>query len=545
MHWIWPIAIVLLTLVLIFMIPQHVVRTAIGNCTRADGTKSGRRKRREIKHLLEFILSVLSIPALIVGIHIGIFMLMDKFYVGSIPTEWVDEIERADTDEGEVGEALTKFTDWQEQQRKIFHSAATPWHDVLRKNWLFLAADIVLMGILLYWVIGPLFIGLVSNYREGIERRHRHYVWIDQERAEESNTEHEFSVGATASSSEKVQRLVNVPTSNTHQEVESPYASMHDFIMEISQAGFLEDLFRGLELPTKPMTKSLKEHGETQFNSVSAESIKGFTADTNIDLRGALRHQIARRTSYMERLREKENELNTLLLSQQDSEENSGVNDAPKLLALKNQIKELNQEISKIPSTDTDDSMAHNRLEQPYPSNQAVLFCLMDASGSMGRDSKEIAKRFYILLYLFLKQSYDHVKVVYIRHHTSAQEFDEDGFFRSRETGGTVISSGLQLMHEIIQERFRGPSFEIYAVQVSDGDNWDGDSPYCCNLLKDKILPSLHYFTYVETTQVEEQTLWQAYQAIEADYDNFTMQQIDHPTAVYPLFRDIFNKQLA
>ena len=544
MHWIWLIAIVLLTLVLILMIPQHVVRTAIGNCTRADGTKSVRRKRREIKHLLEFILSVLSIPALIVGIHVGIFMLVDKFYVESIPTEWVDEIERADTDEGEVGEALAKFTDWQEQQRKILHTAPTSWHDALRKNWLFLAADVVLMGILLYWVIGPLYIGLVSNYREGIERRHRHYIWIDQERAEESTNEHEFSDSTNIDSSAKMQRPVNAHTSDTHQEIESPYAYMNDFIMEISQAGFLEDLFRGLELPTEPMTDSMKEHMETQYNSVSDESIESFTADSNTDLRGALRHQIARRASYMERLREKENELNTLRLSQQDSEENSGNDDTSKLLALENQIEELKQEISEISSVDTDDSMVHNRHEQSYPTNQAVLFCLMDASGSMGKASQEIAKRFFILFYLFLQRSYDHVKVVYIRHHTSAQELDEDGFFQSRETGGTVISSGLQLMYEIIQERFRSPSFEIYAVQVSDGDNWDGDSPYCCDLLKDKILPSLHYFVYVETTQDGEQTLWQAYQAVKVDHDNFTTQQIDHPTTVYPLFRDLFDKRV-
>ena len=97
-------------------------------------------------------------------------------------------------------------------------------------------------------------------------------------------------------------------------------------------------------------------------------------------------------------------------------------------------------------------------------------------------------------------------------------------------------------MDEIIQERFQNPTSKIYAAQVSDGDNWDGDSPRCCDLLKDKILPLLQYYVYVETSQDNEQNLWQAYQAVRADHNNFTTQHIDHPTTLYPMFRDLFYK---
>ena len=78
------------------------------------------------------------------------------------------------------------------------------------------------------------------------------------------------------------------------------------------------------------------------------------------------------------------------------------------------------------------------------------MFCLMDVSGSMDEARKDLAKRFFILLYLFLTRHYEKIDVVFIRHHTQAQEVDEENFFHARETGGTVVSSALVLMDEII-----------------------------------------------------------------------------------------------
>ena len=104
------------------------------------------------------------------------------------------------------------------------------------------------------------------------------------------------------------------------------------------------------------------------------------------------------------------------------------------------------------------------------------MFCLMDVSGSMDEERKDIAKRFFILLYLFLTRNYERIEVVFIRHHTIAKEVDEDEFFHSRESGGTVVSSALKLMQEIIRERYPLTEWNIYAAQASDGDNWDDDS---------------------------------------------------------------------
>ena len=88
-----------------------------------------------------------------------------------------------------------------------------------------------------------------------------------------------------------------------------------------------------------------------------------------------------------------------------------------------------------------------------------------------------MAKRFYILLYLFLSRTYKNVDVVYIRHHTQAKEVDEHEFFYSQETGGTIVSSALKLMDEVVQARYDPAQWNIYAAQASDGDNWADDSP--------------------------------------------------------------------
>jgi hypothetical protein len=161
----------------------------------------------------------------------------------------------------------------------------------------------------------------------------------------------------------------------------------------------------------------------------------------------------------------------------------------------------------------------------------------------MNEERKDIAKRFFILLYLFLERNYESIDVVFIRHHTTAKEVDEEEFFYSRETGGTVVSSALELMHEIIEERYPTSQWNIYAAQASDGDNWEGDSPACSEILVNKIMPCLQYFAYVEITAYEHQSLWYEYEKVKANYPNFAMQDIAGLTSIYPIFRELFSKQ--
>ena len=171
------------------------------------------------------------------------------------------------------------------------------------------------------------------------------------------------------------------------------------------------------------------------------------------------------------------------------------------------------------------------------------MFCVMDVSGSMDEQRKDLAKRFFILLYLFLTRNYEKIEVVFIRHHTRADEVDEDTFFHSTESGGTVVSIALELMDQIITQRYDPSAWNIYAAQASDGDNWGDDSPQCRALLAERILPRTRYFAYIQVAQ-EEQNLWMEYQTLAQSYGQFAMKKVTAAADIYPVFRELFEKQI-
>jgi uncharacterized sporulation protein YeaH/YhbH (DUF444 family) len=178
----------------------------------------------------------------------------------------------------------------------------------------------------------------------------------------------------------------------------------------------------------------------------------------------------------------------------------------------------------------------------PVPTSKAVMFCLMDVSGSMDEGRKDLAKRFFILLYLFLTRHYDKIDIVFIRHHTQAAEVDEQNFFHATETGGTVVSSALVLMEEIIRARYSPSEWNIYGAQASDGDNWHHDSGRCRELLDQKLLPLCRYYAYVQVAE-EEQNLWQEYAQLLENQPHFAMRKAVEANQIYPVFRDLFKKE--
>ena len=178
----------------------------------------------------------------------------------------------------------------------------------------------------------------------------------------------------------------------------------------------------------------------------------------------------------------------------------------------------------------------------PVPTAKAVMFCLMDVSGSMDEARKDLSKRFFILLYLFLTRHYEKIDLVFIRHHTQAQEVDEENFFRARETGGTVVSSALVLMDEIIQQRYSASDWNIYGAQASDGDNWHHDSGRCRELLVDSLLPKCRYFAYVQVAE-EEQNLWEEYARLQSTERAFAMRKVTEASQIYPVFRELFKRE--
>lgn len=310
-----------------------------------------------------------------------------------------------------------------------------------------------------------------------------------------------------------------------------------DFVFSISKDEYLDLLFEDLELPNLRRNQLDKL---VQYKNVRA-GYRSEGVPSNIDivrsLRGSLARRVAMTADKKARLRELEQQLAAL--------EHEPVPDQQQLLHLQDEIAELKQRIAAVPFIDSFDLRFRNFQKRPEPTSKAVMFCLMDVSGSMDQATKDMAKRFYILLYLFLSRSYKNVEVVYIRHHTQAKEVDEQEFFYSQETGGTIVSSAIKLMYDIVQQRYDPAQWNIYAAQASDGDNWTDDSAPCAELLANKLLPLLRYYAYIEITPRAHQSLWQEYEKLLPVFDNFAIQHIQHVSDIYPVFRELFKKQAA
>ena len=310
-----------------------------------------------------------------------------------------------------------------------------------------------------------------------------------------------------------------------------------NFVFEISREEFLELYFEDLELPDL-IRKELAI--TTSYKTIRA-GVTTSGVPTNINVLRSMRQAAGRRIALASpkksQLQALEEELEQLLEKKKPNK--------TKILELEEEITHLKKKIATVPFIDTIDLRYNNRVRVPAPSTQAVMFCIMDVSGSMDEAKKDIAKRFFILLYLFLTKNYDKIELVFIRHHTSAKEVTEEDFFYSRETGGTVVSSALELLHSIIETRFPPSAWNIYVAQASDGDNWNADSPYCQQLLQEKIMPLLQYFAYVEIMPRHHQSLWEVYQQLQENYVNFAMQNIDQLNDIYPVFRELFKKKTA
>ena len=310
-----------------------------------------------------------------------------------------------------------------------------------------------------------------------------------------------------------------------------------DFAFSLSREEFLNIFFEDLALPNLVKTQLSRID---EYKRVRA----GYTSSgvpTNISIvrsmRGAAGRRIAVGSPYRKAIREMEQELEQL--------EACGAGDSARARELRRDIGRLQRKLDNLPFIDTFDLRFNNRIRIPAPSTQAVMFCLMDVSGSMDEEKKQAAKRFFMLLYLFLTRTYKHIEVVFIRHHTQAQEVDEENFFHSRESGGTVVSSALELMHEIVVQRYSSSVWNIYGAQASDGENWDADSPRCREILNTAILPYVQYYAYIEITTAEPQNLWHEFERVrEANPARFAMQRIGGLPDIYPVFRELFRKQL-
>ncbi|GAA0743995.1 YeaH/YhbH family protein [Ideonella azotifigens] len=310
-----------------------------------------------------------------------------------------------------------------------------------------------------------------------------------------------------------------------------------DFVFSLSREEFMQVFFEDLALPHLIRTQ-LAEVPEWKSHRAGYSS-DGTPNNLHVvrSMRGALGRRIALGGESRRELHRLEERVAFLKRNPSDDEVIQ-----KELRETEERIAALKARLGMIPFLDPIDLKFRSRVRTPVPTSKAVMFCLMDVSGSMDEQRKELSKRFFILLYLFLTKHYEKIDLVFIRHHTQAQEVSEDDFFHARETGGTVVSSALELMSQIIAQRYNPTEWNIYGAQASDGDNWHHDSGRCRELLTEKLLPACRYYAYVQVAE-EEQNLWEEYNRLTASHKNFAMRKAVEASQIYPVFRDLFKKE--
>lgn len=307
-----------------------------------------------------------------------------------------------------------------------------------------------------------------------------------------------------------------------------------DFTFTLSREEFMQIFFEDLALPRLLRTQ-IGENPQYK-NRRAGYSHDGTPHNLAIvrSMRGALGRRIALTKTAQRDLDALQEQLAQLLADPEHTEAQAH--------DLRARIEPLQRRIAKTPWLDPIDLRfrAHQRV--PVPNSRAVMFCVMDVSGSMDEERKDLAKRFFILLHLFLTRHYREVKIVFIRHHTQASEVSEQEFFYSQESGGTVVSSALVLLADIIQERFPAADWNLYVAQASDGDNFSNDSGNCRQILAERVLPLVRYYAYLQVAE-EEQNLWQEYAQLAQGDTHFAMRKVSTASDIYPVFRELFRKE--
>ncbi len=318
-----------------------------------------------------------------------------------------------------------------------------------------------------------------------------------------------------------------------------------DFLFVLSREEVLDLFFEDLELPD--MVKlNLKETVTYKSRRV------GFTTSgtpSNINVARTMRNSYGRRIA-LRRPGEKDITAVGEEIAALEAEHEPSRQQRQRLKQLREELDLLERRRRRIAYVDPVD-VRFNRFErQPLPNASAVMFCLMDVSASMGEREKDLAKRFFVLLHLFLKRRYERIEIVFIRHTDEAREVDEDTFFFSKQSGGTVVSTALEEMVRVITDRYPSNIWNIYAAQASDGDNASGDSERCATLLRDTLMKLCQYYAYVEIIDERESeifgttdngtSLWRAYRTVDGAVRNFQMTRIARPSDIYPVFRKLF-----
>ncbi|SPE23572.1 conserved hypothetical protein [Burkholderiales bacterium] len=306
------------------------------------------------------------------------------------------------------------------------------------------------------------------------------------------------------------------------------------FAFALSREEFLSLFFDDLELPNLERTRfgemsmQRMRRGGYSREGLPTNLLPGMTVRMGIARRIALRGAMAERIKELEREREAaEGEARSALLVE---------------------IERLRKRREALPFIEDVDRRYRSRVPTAAPATRAVMLCLMDVSGSMDERKKDLAKRFFALLYLFLERKYGHVDVIFVRHTETAEEVDEERFFNDPQTGGTLVYPALELALRIIQTRFAGPDWNVYIAQASDGDCTGEDGHKSAAFIGQELLPLVRYFAYIDIPSSSgwfnrASDLWQSYDAIESPA--FARRAVHDRSDIWPVFRELFARKQA
>jgi uncharacterized sporulation protein YeaH/YhbH (DUF444 family) len=307
-----------------------------------------------------------------------------------------------------------------------------------------------------------------------------------------------------------------------------------EFAFVLSRDEFLSLFFDDLELPNLERTR---------FGDVTMERSRraGYSRDGvpgNLAPAMTVRMSIARRIALRGAINRRLGEL---------EEERLGA-DATRRAEIDDEYERLVRRRDSLPFLEDVDRRYRARAPMPAPATRAVMLCLMDVSGSMDEHKKDLAKRFFALLYLFLERKYGQVDVVFVRHTEKAEEVDEKTFFYDPQSGGTLVLPALELAHQIIEARYTGDQWNVYIAQASDGDCGLDDGRQSAAYVTDTLLPRVRYFAYVDIPSVtgwfvRPSDLWQSYEAVTSAA--FARRQVRARSDIWPVFRELFARKEA
>jgi uncharacterized sporulation protein YeaH/YhbH (DUF444 family) len=316
--------------------------------------------------------------------------------------------------------------------------------------------------------------------------------------------------------------------------------SEDNFRFVLTRDEFLDLFFEDLELPD--LVKRQIVTTETMAPVRAGSSLDG--APSQIDMGRTMRQSMARRIG----LRRPKTAEVLALEAEIAALEQSG--ETPERLpVLRAELALALRRLARVPWIDPVDLRYRRFTLVPKPSARAVMFCLMDVSGSMTEQMKDLAKRFFLLLHVFLERRYKHVDLVFIRHTEVAEEVDEQTFFTDPRTGGTVVSTALAEFCRIQRARYPHDSWNIYAAQASDGDNSGSDTHKAVGILEADILPVVQYFAYIEVASAAamirgETDLWRGYDPLSRRAPTLAMRRVAERRDIFPVFRELFGRKV-